>query len=137
MKRRDIYIGKVKKCKCLSGYLEYGDSRYVLDFRINKTEFGYIENNAYVVDEYAVLIKVSDKRYIWLKTIEDIFEEMLINFGIELHSLRVEPLMDGELFVDEYSLVSYYENDLEKNINVRRLRLDTLGDARIPGGIEY
>ena len=137
MKRKDIFIGKVKKCNNVYGYKQYGDSRYVADFRINKTEFGYVENNAYVVDEVAVLIRATDDKYVWLKTVCGLIDEVKVNLGFEVSSLSVTPTRDGELFVDSSSLIQYYEEDLDKTLSVKRLRLDTLGDVRIPGGIEY
>ena len=137
MKREDIFIGKIKKCRNVYQYKQYGDSRYVPDFSINKTEFGTIENYAYVVRDVAVLIKATENKYIWLNTLTSFIDEVKVNLGIEVNALNCEPTQDGELFVDIDSLVPYYEDELDKNISVKRLRMDTLSDVRIPGGIEY
>lgn len=137
MKREDIYIGKIKKCRCLDGYKEYGDSRYVKDFSINKTEFGYIENNAYVVDDCAVLIRVNEYSFIWLRSVTSFIDEVKVNLGFSIDTIGIRPTMDGSLFVDFNSLVPYYHNDLNKSTTVKKLRMDTFRDSRIPGGIEY
>lgn len=137
MKREDIYIGKVKKCRNVYNYTRYGDSRYVPDFRINKTEFGTIENYAYEVDSCAVLIKATANQFIWLKSVTSFLDEAKVNLGFSVNTLATLPTQDGELFVDSDSLVQYYSDNLDKNISVKSLRRDTLMDVRIPGGIEY
>lgn len=137
MKREDIFIGRIKKCRNVYLYKQYGDSRYVPDFSINKTEFGTIENYAYEVDSCAILIKATENQFIWLNSLTSFFDEAKVNLGFSVNALETLPTQDGELFVDIDSLVPYYEDGLDKNISVKRLRMDTLNDVRIPGGIEY
>ena len=124
MKREDIYIGKIKKCRNLEGYKLYGDSRYVYDFSINKTEFGYIENNAYVVDDCAVLIRVSEYSFIWLKSITSFVDEVKVNLGFDFDTIGIRPTKDNSIFVDYDSLVPYYRNELTSGITVKKLRMD-------------
>lgn len=136
MKRRDILVGTIKKCKDIHNYKKFGETRRMPEFATKSIKFWTTFDYVDTITEQAILIKVSDTKYIWLKALTSIADEILVNLGLPIKVLNTEPSEDGELYIDDKNLIPYYENDIDKNIHIRKLKRDVLVDPRIKGGIE-
>lgn len=120
LKKKQIFVGKVKKCRNYDIYMRSGDE-----------SIDNVEN----INSYAVLIKVGNKRYIWVNML-NFFEDFMVNMGYEIKVLCNYPKKDGDLFVDDSDLVPYYDNCDNQNIGVKRLKNIVLMDSRLPGAID-
>ncbi len=128
MRYSDVFIGNIIKVNNAEGFNEVG--KYANNF-CNYWE-PYKEN--------VVLVKMKDDRYIWIMDMDSFARVSLTNLGIINKFMATSPTFDGELIVDEESLVPYYCQDdkkYNKKCKIKSLRLETLLDPRIPGGIEY
>lgn len=137
MKNRDIYIGTIKKCNSLYCYKKYGEKAYIGDFRINNTEIGQMYDFVDVISDQAILIKVTDNKYIWLNKIQSFGDELRVNLGISPKTISTYPSNDKDLFVDTKTLIPYFENEKDESLNVNKLRKKVLIDPRIKMGIEH
>ncbi|MBP3635872.1 MAG: hypothetical protein J6J17_05440 [Bacilli bacterium] len=120
LKKKQIFVGKVKKCRNYDIYMRGKDE-----------SIDNVEN----INSYAVLIKVGNKRYIWVNML-NFFEGFMVNMGYEIKVLGNYPKKDGDLFVDDSDLIPYYDNCDNQNIGVKRLKTKVLMDSRIPGAID-
>lgn len=128
MNKSDVFVGNVIKVNNAKEYNEYGNS--------SNNETDYVELHRSLV----VLIKTRNNRYVCIRDITSLVKEILFDLGIPLDTMDTKATYDGELIVDEESLVPYYsKKDLEKNKHVlaRKLRDEVLLDPRLPWGIEY
>lgn len=136
IKRNQIFIGTIKKCKNYERYMKDGDKSYIGEFSINKTKYGTVLDNVDIIDSYAALIKVTDDKYICIQTLKNFIEDFVVDMGFSIKVLGINPEKDGDLFVDESDLMEYYSKSNEENISVRKLRKEFLIDPRIPKGID-
>ena len=134
MNTNQIFVGTIKKCNNVYLYERYGEERYAGDFVICNTEYGHIENYTDMITDQAILIKMNETEYVWLKQIQTIKDQILTNLGHPSKVINTFPSHNGDLFVDEQSLIPYFEN--EKNISVGKLKKKVLIDPRIKSGIE-
>ena len=137
MKNSDIYIGTIKKCNDVYCYEKYGEERYVGSFKINNTELGEVHKYVDVITDQAILIKVNNEKYIWLNQIETFSDELLVNLGIAKKTINTQPSNDNDLFVEKNTLIPYFKNIENKNLNVAKLKTKILTDSRIKFGIEH
>lgn len=121
MKSKNIFIGTVKKCKNLYCYKQYGDEKYFGDFRIGSTEIGTIHRYTDIIDEKAILIKVNEEKYIWIDLLTKA-DEVLVNLGIPINIIKTFPTCDGALFVDKKTLKPYFENNINNNLNIKKIK---------------
>lgn len=115
IKKNQIFIGTIKKCKNYERYME---------------------DNVDIIDSYAALIKVTDNKYIYIETLKNFVEDLIVDMGFSIKVLGTKPEKDGDLFVDETDLIEYYSKSNEENISVRKLKKEFLIDPRIPKGID-
>lgn len=127
MNRSDVFVGNILK---VNDVLEYNG-----DGILNNNLTNYVE----LYRALAVLVRVRSNKYVWIMDTDSLVKEILFDLGIPVNCMRTVPTHDGELIVDEESLVPYYQkNQLADNKHVfaRSLKLETLIDPRLPGGIE-
>lgn len=126
MQRSDVFVGDILRIINVKGYNSYDN---------------YCNNENPYVELYrtmAVLVKKRNK-YVYIMSVDSLLKEILFDLGIPLHKMSTKAINDGDLIVDEESLVPYYgQEELEKNKHVfsRSLRMKTILDPRLPGGIE-
>lgn len=138
MKNKNIFVGTIKFCNDLESYKKYGEERFVGDFEICHTQIGSLKTYVQQVDDQAILIKIDEERFIWLKSLTSIIDEILIDFGLPIKVIETSPSMDNCLFIDRSSLRPYFDNNLENNkTSVHKLKRKILLDSRIKGGIEH
>ncbi len=128
MKQSDVFVGSILKVNNAEEYNKYGNT--------SNNETNYVE----LYQALAVLVKTRGEKYVWIMDVDSLIKDILFDLGIPLNTMNTIATMDGELIVDEESLVPYYsERELRKNKHVlaRNLILETLLDPRLPGGIEY
>ena len=136
MKRKDILVGTIKKCKDIRSFKKYGEKRNVPDFALKSIKFWSTFNYVDVVTDQAILIRVSDTKYIWLKAITSLKDEIMVNLGLPIKVLSTTPSEDNELYIDDKNLTPYYKKNMESNIHVRKLKKDVLVDPEIENEIE-
>lgn len=122
MKPKYVFTGTVKRCHDVYWFNEYGDQRYVPDFRIGNIEVGSIRQYADVVDKEAVLVKVDDSQYVWLDMVKTLADEVKIDLGISNLVIYGKPFFNGALFVDEDTLFPYFKNPVDTKMSMHRLR---------------
>lgn len=136
MNTNQIYIGTIKKCKNVYLYENHGEKRYIGDFIINHTECGYIDNIVETITDEAILIKTNTNKYVWLNQIESLKDEILLEIGLPNKIINSLPIKDNDLFVDESTLIPYFQNKTDKNISIGKLKKKVLTDPRLKLGIE-
>ena len=136
MNTNQIYIGTIKKCKNVYLYENHGEKRYIGDFIINHTECGYIDNIVETITDEAILIKTNTNKYVWLNQIESLKDEILLEIGLPNKIINSLPIKDNDLFVDESTLIPYFQNEKDKNISIGKLKKKVLTDPRLKLGIE-
>ena len=117
MYSQNIFIGTIKKCKNVYWYEKYGEEHIIGDFQIGHCEVGTIHKYVDTINDHAVLIKVDESKYIWVDLLTNKIEELLVNIGIPINAISTVPLYDGELFVDEKTLVPVFEENYNLNVN--------------------
>ena len=55
MKSKNIFIGTIKKCNSLYWYKQYGNEKYIGDFKIGRTEIGTIHRYFDIIDKIWVI----------------------------------------------------------------------------------
>lgn len=128
MKQSDVYVGSILKVNNAEEYNKYGNSS------------NNITNYVELYQALAVLVKTRGEKYVWIMDVDSLIKDILFDLGIPLDAMSTVATIDGELIVDEKSLVPYYsEKDLRKNRHVlaRNLMIENLLDPRLPGGLEY
>ena len=136
MNTNQIYIGTIKKCRNIYLYEKHGEKRYIGDFIINHTECGYIDNIVETITDEAILIKTNTNKYVWLNQIESLKDEILLEIGLPNKIINNLPIKDNDLFVDESTLIPYFQNETDKNISIGKLKKKVLTDPRLKLGIE-
>lgn len=136
MNTNQVYIGTIKKCKNIYLYEKHGEKRYIGDYIINHTEYGYIDNIVEIITDQAVLIKMNDNKYVWINQIESLKDKLLVNLGITSKIINDYPIMDKDLFVDKNTLIPYFKNENEDKISIGKLKKKVLIDPRLKLGIE-
>lgn len=121
MDSKDVFKGTIKRCKDVESYNKYGGEHYCGDFRIGHTEIGTLHKYVEVIDENAILIKVSEYGYIWLDRVTSKFDELLVNLGIAVNTIGTEPFIDNALFIDETTLEPIFE-DININLSVKKVK---------------
>lgn len=128
MKQSDVFVGSILKVNNAEEYNKYGNSS------------NNITNYVELYQALAVLVKTRGEKYVWIMDVDSLIKDILFDLGIPLDAMSTVATIDGELIVDEKSLVPYYfEKDLRKNRHVlaRNLMIENLLDPRLPGGLEY
>lgn len=128
MRQSDVFVGNILKVNNVDEYNKYGNS--------SNNETNYVE----LYRTLAVLVKTRAQKYVWIMDVDSLVKDILFDLGIPLNAMNTVATYDGELIVDEGSLIPYYRGiELRKNKHVlaRMLILETLIDPRLPGGIEY
>lgn len=118
MKKKDVYIGTVKKCLSIYRFEKYGDRVMPHDLREFNIEYAVSIDNIKIVDTNAVLIKIGEDEYMWKNN----NKSNLINFGPQFINIKNHPSADFEYFVDETRLKPYFEDDLDENVKVKSLK---------------
>lgn len=108
MKNRILLIGTVKQCKNVYCYETYGDQKYFPDFELGNVEFGTVQRYTDITEENAILIKISDKKYIWLVRKD--------NKLIDIVVISSYPKKNNDLFVDTKTLEQYTKKSKDKTI---------------------
>ena len=121
MQSKNIFIGTIKKCKNLYWYEKYGDEYYFGDFRIGHCEVGTTHKYVDIIDEKAILIKVGESKYIWDDLLANKIEEILVNLGISMNTIRTIPSYDGDLFVDEKTIKHAFK-DNKNNLSIKKVK---------------
>ena len=99
MDKINVYIGTIKKCLNVSAYKKYGDVQFVPYVVINGMADGVMISYTEIVKKDQVLVKQSDLVY-------NYYDE-----SDKLHVVASTPLVNGDLFVDESTLVPYIEKE--------------------------
>lgn len=136
MNTNQIYIGTIKKCRNIYLYENHGEKRYIGDFIINHIECGYIDNIVETITDEAILIKTNTNKYVWLNQVESLKDEILLEIGLPNKIINSLPIKDNDLFVDENTLIPYFQNETDKNISIGKLKKKVLTDPRLKLGIE-
>lgn len=133
MKTDQIFIGDIKKCTKYESHTTFCAYSYFGDQCIGGSSLGYIEEETELYKENAVLIKVSENRYVDLEQLNSILDHIKIFIhSIDKNSYLGELIMStcayykNSLFVDEKSLKPYYSDNLQVgDISVRKLKQQT------------
>lgn len=128
MHRSDVFVGSILKINNAEDYNQYGNTSN------NLTD--YVE----LYRALAVLVKTRNEKYVWIRNVNSFIKELLLDLNIPLDTMGSVATYDGELIVDEASLIHYYgPRDLEDNKRVyaKSLRMELLLDPRLPDGITY
>ena len=119
MKKSDIFVGPIYKDD-----IENKDTNDL--------------SNKRTICAYAVLIKVSNGRYVWLKDLDSLVDIILFYMGYQVKTIDVHSTTKDTSYTEEDQLIPYYEDyEQNQNISVKKLKLDVLLDPRFPGGIEH
>lgn len=128
MHRSDVFVGSILKINNAEDYNQYGNTSN------NLTD--YVE----LYRALAVLVKTRNEKYVWIRNVNSFIKELLLDLNIPLDAMGSVATYDGELVVDESSLVHYYgprELEDNKRVYARSLRMELLLDPRLPDGITY
>lgn len=120
MKSKNIFIGTIKECKNLYWYERCGDEQYVSDFKIGRTQIGTIHKYVDIIDKEAILIRINEKKYIWINLLTK-YDEFLVNVGIGVKTISTFPTSDHQLFVDEQTLKPYFKDE-NHNLSVKKIK---------------
>ena len=121
MKSKNVFKGTIKKCEDFYSYMKYGEERYVGDFKVGKIEVGTTYKYANIIDEEAILLKMSDKKFVWLDLVNTKAEEILVNLGIACNAISTSPICNNDIFVDEETLEPYFKAE-DKKLSVKKIK---------------
>lgn len=141
MKNVTVYIGTIKKCLDLENYRIHGDNngRIMVEERtatsasLNRLITAFYTKT---INEQAILIKDKNNLYYQYKLTNSFIDNMKIKTKSINSALLGKPLFPDDLFVDENTLIPYYEEQ-PKSLSLRKLKRDILIDPRIKTGIEH
>jgi len=136
MKNVTVYIGAIKKCLYPKAYQKDGDETFIPEFETRTTKMGYMRKNIEEVNNQAILIKTENNLYYQFKLTNTFIDKTRIIFNNENYALTSKPKHDDDIFVDENSLIPYYEEQ-PKSLSLRKLKRDILIDPRIKTGINH
>lgn len=122
MKKSNVFIGTVKQCKNIYWYERRGEKYFDGDFIIGRTTFGKMRSYVDEISDKAILIKVSEDKYIWFDLVDTIKDRILLNLGIAVNVIGNKPHFDKEYYVDETTLKSYFKENTNEDINVKTLK---------------
>lgn len=130
MNKNDIYVGTIKKCLDLDKYKKYGKSflEPMSKPDLNSTIIVHIEQ--------AILIKTTHG-YVRIEDLGRLFVNTKLKYELFDYILFDEPEQSGDLFVDNSTLIPYYNEKVDTYISVKTLKKQLLLDSRIKGGIEH
>lgn len=124
MKRENVFVGNIKNCISFELYKHCADKNgFIPYFKINSMTVGESCLTTYI--KQAILIKVSENKYIWLDTVNTFIDELKCDLGFGLKMLNTYPTEENLTFVDEASLKPYFKNNFSnesKNIRVKTLK---------------
>lgn len=112
--KSDVFVGTIKKCINIRDYNRYGDKRFIPDFRLRSVIVGNEQVNTEIILENALLIRTK-KGYVYVDLLDSFFKRFLTDRGVQLKILNSKPFYDGQFFVDEKSLIPYF--NLDTNLN--------------------
>ena len=121
MKSKNVFKGTIKKCEDFYSYMKYGEERYVGDFKVGKIEVGTTYKYANIIDEEAILLKMNDKKFVWLDLVNTKAEEILVNLGIACNAISTSPVCNNDIFVDEETLEPYFKGE-NTNLSVKKIK---------------
>lgn len=140
MRNVEIYVGTIKKCLDLENYNKYGDKSEKIGWEERtKTTVttSYITTNyTKTINDQAILIKTNLDYFYQFKLSNKFKENLKIVFQDPLSAIPTKPDDDSSIFVDENTLIPYYQEQ-PKTLTLRRLKRDLLQDPRIKTGIEH
>ena len=122
MKKSNVFIGTVKQCNNIYWYERRGEKYFDGDFVVGHTTFGRMRSYVDKISDKAILIKVSEGKYIWFDLIDTIKDRILVDLGIAVNVIGTKPHYDREYFVDETTFKPYFKENMNEDINVRTLR---------------
>ena len=130
IKNAEVYIGTIKECIDVKKYKLYGDKRTVMatEWKTMTTKFqcGFQENYTKIINQQAIIIKTEDNElYEYKLKLED-----NIKLKNPIFSILTEPEDNEDIFLDENTLVPYYEKQ-PKVLSLRKLKKDLLEDPNI------
>ena len=121
MNSKGVFVGTVKKCKNIYCYENYGEERFVTDFIVGHAKLGETHKYVNVIYENAILIKVSESKYIWVDLLTNKIEELLVNLGISINTIGTAPCYDGDLFIDEKTIQPVFK-DNKNNLSIKKVK---------------
>jgi len=122
MKKSDIYIGTVKKCKNVNKYNIVGEYEFIDDFIICSAHLGRMEYYVDIVSDKAILIKVNEDEYVFLDLVNTLKEKILLDLGIAVNVIKTKPYSNYDYFVDESTLKPYFKGNINEDIKVKTLK---------------
>ena len=72
MKKSNVYLGTIKKCTDIYNYNRRGEIWLEGQWRIGSITESFIHQYAYIVEEKAILIKISDDKFIWIDMVNNV-----------------------------------------------------------------
>lgn len=109
MKNVTVYIGTIKKCLNYERYKKDGKESYMPDCQIGSLEMGFTYRNTKEINTQAILIKSKNNQYHQFKLNNTLLDNIRIVFNCKSSSLTEQPDDDYSIFVDETTLIPYYE----------------------------
>lgn len=103
-KKSNIYIGVIKECRDVTLYNSKQEICYKIDFRIHPRNNNVTRSNTRVVNNNAILIKT---KYGYI----ELGKECL---------LKNRPTENEKLYVEENTLMPYYDNNLKECSYIKR-----------------
>jgi len=135
MKNVTVYIGTIKKCLYPKQYQKDGEITFIPEFESITMQMGYDRKNTEEIDKQAILIKDGYNHYYQYKLTNSFIDNMKIRIKNVNSALLGKPLFKDDLFVDEKTLIPYYDEQ-PKSLSLRKLKRDIIMDPRIKSGIE-
>ena len=140
MRNVEIYVGTIKKCLDLENYNKYGDKSEKIGWeertKTTVTTSCITTNYTKTINDQAILIKTNLDYFYQFKLTNTFKENLKIVFQDPLSAIPTKPDDDSSIFVDENTLIPYYQEQ-PKTLTLRRLKRDLLQDPRIKTGIEH
>ncbi len=130
MKTDQIFIGNINKCTKYISHTTFSSETFIGDQCISSDSFGYIEKEAEIYKENAILIKLKNGGYVDLENLNTVLDYLKVaktftKGGFYLGGIVLSTFAynEGSLFVDSNSLVPYYaETKKNENISTRQLK---------------
>jgi len=110
----NVYVGNIKQCLNIDSYNSYGDGYSDIICYIDGKPIKKTETFTKVIASMVILIKVSETEYVWTDFLS-LREDELDFIDLSKNIVKNSPLHTGALFVDEESLIPYFNQ-----VNVRK-----------------
>ena len=135
MNYESLYVGTIRTCINKELYDRYGEIYYEGSYDKKMIEFNKIRHNVKTIDTSAIVVKTYDGKYVLLRDINKSYKtRLLAELGLFPREIKTFPEEDGDIFVEEESLIKYETE--EENMSLKRINRQLLFDSRIKGGIE-